>query len=457
MNSRGFKLGWDKNKSRIIHIDEVPEGFVGAICPDCKSPLIASNRNPDTRVKATYFKHHGDSTCSGETLIHLWAKQVIADKLRINNATYTAVGLAKDIMRKEHRIELTNSPKTVSLEQVSLETRIVKNYKSRIPDISARLKTGESLYVEIFVNNAVDKDRSNFFRNNNLNCLEIDLSSLPDEYLETPLLFEDYVIRGAPRKWVSCYLFYDLDIKAQSQADSLARKASSEVNKRRFDKRTAKKQWREEHRDFVALMNAYMQPENQQKAEYYYEDQLATPGTSSFELKQFLEAEFRKIPEVINISVNGELGFHCHRIVWQWKIYQRLVIDGFNHTSKAVSTSKTDWVNRGYEESAKMLAWYDHAPKWGAQDLYEEVLTSGVRVRPICLRSEEIAGEVLSTEREKPESLSFVTVKEWRSLPKPVCVIRRYLKELVSLGVIDTLGSQYFVQHGVTPPLCHST
>ena len=86
MSNEGFKLGWDSRIKCVVHIDQVPEGFEYAVCPDCGSPLIASNRKPDTRKKTTYFRHRNDSNCSGETLIHLWAKQVIAEKLSVRGA-----------------------------------------------------------------------------------------------------------------------------------------------------------------------------------------------------------------------------------------------------------------------------------------------------------------------------------------------------------------------------------
>ena len=76
----GFKLGLDSHTQRVVHIDEVKEGFSHGICPECLSPLVAANRNAETRINDTYFRHKLDSNCQGETLIHLWGKQVIADK-----------------------------------------------------------------------------------------------------------------------------------------------------------------------------------------------------------------------------------------------------------------------------------------------------------------------------------------------------------------------------------------
>jgi hypothetical protein len=62
-------------------------------------------------------------------------------------------------------------------------------------------------------------------------------------------------------------------------------------------------------------------------------------------------------------------------------------------------------------------------------------------------------GEPILVERDRPEELQYLKVDEWRGMPKPVCVIRRYLRELVSREIIETFGNDYIVKQGVKPPL----
>lgn len=454
MSGEGFKLGWDSRIKCVVHIDQVPEGFEHAVCPDCGSPLIAANRKPDTRIKTTYFRHRNESNCSGETLIHLWAKQVIAEKLSVRGAEYIAVGNAKDLMRKFHRVELRQEPENIDIQACDLEKSLSLNNHYRVPDVSAILPTAENLYIEIFVHSAVDEPRSDFYESNKLNCLEIDLSELPPEYLSSPQLFERYVIAEAPRKWIFCSLYTALDQQAQTEAEDKAKAETDETNKRRDRKRSAKTEWREEHSDFISLVDAYLKPENQDKANSYYDYQLSTPGSPSFNTRQLLESKFRSVPEVVNISVKGELGFHCHRIVWQWEVYRRLVINGYHRATKAAKSVKTTWSTRGYEKDMALLAWYDYAPKWSAERLYSEILGTGITVRPICSEAEKIVGEPIIVERDRPEELQYLKVNEWRGMPKPVCVIRRYLRELVSREIIETFGNDYIVKQGAKPPLC---
>jgi hypothetical protein len=454
VGNSGFKLGWDQNANRVVHIDEVSEGFKFAVCPDCGSSLVAANRNSNIRVKATYFRHHTDTNCDGESLIHLWAKQVIFEKLSIKGAEYYALSTAKDLMRKVHLVKLHKKAETLAFQSCELEKTITKGSKIRVPDISALLSGGENLYVEIFVHNEVDELRSGFYQDNSLNCLEIDLSDLPPTYINYPELFENYVIDQSPRKWVYCSLYSDLDRLAKSKAKSKAKIASDEANKRRSEKRSAQIQWREEHMYFISLINAYLDPANQKMVTQKYQDHLIRENSTSFNTYSYLRSHFHKIPEVVNIQVKGELGFNCHRSVWQWEIYKSLVIDGYYTAIRASKSIKTTWATRGYEKGMALLAWYDYAPKLSAERLYIELLNHGIAINRICSGAEEIVGEPIFVEGDRPEKLQYLKIEEWRELPKPVCVIRRYLRELVNRGIIETMDNNYLVKQGAKPPLC---
>jgi len=84
-----FKIGLDRLSGRIVHIDEVPEGYTEGVCPDCGQRLVASNRlrGGERRID-TYFRHHAATKCAGESLPHLWAKQVIAECMELVTAEW---------------------------------------------------------------------------------------------------------------------------------------------------------------------------------------------------------------------------------------------------------------------------------------------------------------------------------------------------------------------------------
>jgi ssDNA-binding Zn-finger/Zn-ribbon topoisomerase 1 len=452
MTNKKFKVGLDSRTGRVVHIDHVVESFEFAICPDCNSPLIASNRNLGSRIKATYFRHRIESNCSGETLIHLWGKQVIADSLCVLSAEYFSIGKRKDLARNIHQVKIRINPQLLFFQSCELEKTLNINNKFRVPDVTAKLKAGGNCYIEIFVNNAVDQKKAEFYRDSNLSCLEIDLSKRPPELSSNVKLFEDYVINTAPRKWICCSLYPDHDRQAQFEVEIQAKQATDETIIKRDKNRTAKNSWREQHGKFLLLIQEYLLLDNHKKVTDIYEAHLLRPETSSFNIRQYLESEFGTIPDMVNIQVKGELGFHCHRCVWQWEIYKRLVIDGFNIATKA----KSNLVTRGYKKDYDFLAWYDCVPKWSPERLYDELLKAGIKVNRVCSETEAIVGEPIFAEKYRPKELKWLMVREWQEIPKPVCVIRRYLRELVRHEILETIGNDYVVKQGSEPPLCKS-
>jgi hypothetical protein len=421
------------------------------------SSLIASNRNANLRKKDTYFRHKSDSNCQGETLIHLWGKQVIADKKIVLGAKYKAIGKAKDLARKYHFVELLQPPEYLDLTNIELEERVIHKTDFKTPDILAQVADSvESIAIEVFVNNAVNDKKALFFAEKSMDCLEIDLSSLPPLLIDSPRDFEQYVINVAPRSWVYCSRYKNLDVKSQKEADKKAKATSEVISARRNTARTIRSQWRDDHSEFIQMVEAYLNPENKKKVITLYEYHLDKEGTLSNGYRIWFDANFGCIPKIINIPLKGELGFNCHRSVWQWEIYKRLVLySHFKSTQGTKKAVKTKWFSRGYEDSSRLLAWYDYAPKWSPESLYESVKDI-IPQNKISIEAELIAGELLVTERDKPDSLAGLKMKEWREIPKPVCTIRRYIKELLKEGVVEVFsGDTYVVPQDVIIPVTY--
>src|SRR5690606_11446340 len=120
----GFKLCIDNVSGRVVHIDEVPEGYKHAYCPDCKSPLVSSNNNKNTRKKDTYFRHKSNTACQGESLIHLWAKQIIAESDVILGAEFIVSGEAKDIAKHVHKSKFVQPSELFNITSSKLEKSI---------------------------------------------------------------------------------------------------------------------------------------------------------------------------------------------------------------------------------------------------------------------------------------------------------------------------------------------
>ena len=422
---------------RVLHIEEVEDGFDGAICPDCQSPLIASNRNRSTRLKDTYFRHKGDSNCQGETLIHLWAKQVIEDSKQVFGAEFEAVGRAEDSEKKIHTVERLIPPEHLMLENIEVEKRIADAGDVKIPDVmGVVVDSGAPLAIEIFVNNAVSEEKASFFESTKLDCLEINLSSLPPHLLKKPEEFEEYVIRTAERAWIFCSRYRALENQAQREAEEKAERESEAVRIRKEREVSIKGRWRRDHGSFLRLVEAYLDPNNQNLVKSIYESHRDRPGTLSHSYKIWFESNFGETPEIINIPLKGELAFDCHRSVWQWEIYQRAVLYTCYKSPQRKGSNIPSF-------------------HWSPEELFSSI-RDVIPLNRIAQEAHRIEEGAIVTEREKPESLIGLKVKEWRELPKPVCTIRRYVKELEKRAILKhSFEDTYTVPQNVKLPIVH--
>ena len=354
--------------------------------------------------------------------------------------------------RKSHVVEFLQPPELLNLTNIKLEERLTHEAQFKTPDILSQITdSNEPLAIEIFVSNAVSDRKASFFVDKGMDCLEIDLSSLPPHLINSPSDFEQYVISEAPRFWVHCSRYKELDAKSQEEAENKAKIASTLVSSRRDSKRTIKSQWRDGHNEFIQMVEAYLSPQNQEKVVALYESHLDKEGTLSNTYRVWLDSNFGCIPKIINIPLKGELAFNCHRSVWQWEIYQRVVLySHFKSTQGINKPVKATWSSRGYEDSSRLLAWYDYAPQWSPESLYQSVKDI-LPQNKISIEAELIADEPLVTERDKPDLLVGLKVKEWREIPKPVCTIRRYIKELLREGVLEVFSGDTYVvpQHAI--------
>jgi hypothetical protein len=443
----GFKLCIDNVSGRVVHIDEVPEGYKHAYCPDCKSPLVSSNNNKNTRKKDTYFRHKSNTACQGESLTHLWAKQIIAESDVILGAEFIVSGEAKDIAKHVHKSKVVQPSELFNITSSKLEKSIHQQDQFRIPDLTCTLSDNTKLAVEVYVSNAVSQDKYAFFEKLEINCLEINLSNLASEYLRSPAVFKEYVLYSAPRVWVSVYRYSHLQNIADEQAKKKAVEESKGIQERRDINRSIKKCWREKNSYFISLVIAYMKPGAQEKALSVYQDHLLKEGTLSYKYKKWFDHHTNGLNHIINIPISGELGFNCHRSVWQWEVYKIVVLKSFNTIKQTFSITHNQTDEAWFDE------WLKNNKEWTPEQAYLSIKNI-VPLNRITQESEQLVGGYITTERNKPTELSGLTIKEWHHLPKPICVIRRYLKELERVSIlISTSNDTFSISDIRTPPL----
>ncbi|MCG9679095.1 hypothetical protein [Vibrio sp. Isolate24] len=169
----------------IVSISDVPRGSsCNCTCIGCNSSLVA--RKGEER--ADHFAHDPNSKvktdCSWapETDIHLIVKEIIAE----DKSLLLPIG--------------TIEPKTEIVEFSNVQLEVKRG--NRIPDVVAEVG-GETFFIEVAVTHSCDGQKVQDYKQNNQNCLEIDLSGyrITGELVSKSELRE--IIHSAEANWLS--------------------------------------------------------------------------------------------------------------------------------------------------------------------------------------------------------------------------------------------------------------
>lgn len=160
---------------QLADISAFNSGLVtGAVCPECKSALVA--RKGVSRVH--HFAHYSKSDCAGglETSLHIAAKQVLENAAR-KNLSFYAPEYANLVGETIHRYPSLDFP----LKQVQCEVTVSVPGEHRRPDALAVWEPGK-IAIEICVTNPMSEDRVYFYECAGLDCIEIDLGSVAKKF-----------------------------------------------------------------------------------------------------------------------------------------------------------------------------------------------------------------------------------------------------------------------------------
>ena len=125
----------------------------------------------------------------------------------------------------------------------------------------------------------------------------------------------------------------------------------------------------------------------------------------------------------VNIEVKGEFAFRCHRSIWQWKVLSEFILARL--------------------ESMNVFNPISFRPVQAYEFLVER---AKIPLTKIAREAEIINDGPLETEREQPESLIGLRQTVWRELPKPICAIRSYFRELEKLSILEhSFSDTYYV------------
>lgn len=179
----------------------------GCVCPSCLAPLAAKAH--DSSKRRPYFSHLAGTDCATgrETGIHLRAKQVIADRMRVALPAWEGQlpGMVNppEAVDRDNRIHLGQRVVAPSRTASLLSAQLEKAMDGYTPDVLAVDEEGE-LLIEIRVTHAVDERKAERVAADGWRMLEIDLSGMDRDLPHDPEAFDWTVLEDpAIRHWVS--------------------------------------------------------------------------------------------------------------------------------------------------------------------------------------------------------------------------------------------------------------
>ncbi len=310
-SSGNLKVPFGLREGRLYRPDDVSSGkSCGCVCPACEATLIA-NRG---KLKRAYFSHHRTESCAGgyETAIHLMAKQVLLDEQRVRIPPLTIPFELSPIEDQPPiRTSISYQARDVQLVEV-----VAEQHQGRWrPDLTATLKNGASLYIEILVTHAVGDEKAESLDN----LVEIDLSKLSLESVYDERAFIDEVVLYAERRWYRCSLYDSVKrtLDARSELEAKAALMSTEYKDRKAE---------EEKRAYHAEMTR-IREENRRRAS------MKLKSKDSFKNDALIHQKLRDTLSQLNerrsaytmppaggihsVPVDGEWIFSVPRATWQ--------------------------------------------------------------------------------------------------------------------------------------------
>ena len=172
-------LKYGVKNGELVSVEDVVSGLACECrCPSCGTTLVARKG----KIREHHFAHHGATDCTHgcESALHLMAKHILESRKKV----FVPGESDRDTGETKHY-------STVELES--------HEYASFIPDVLMR-NEDQVLCVEILVTHAVDEEKEQRITKAKLPTIEIDLSSLVEDFDEKSVT--DILLSGRETKWI---------------------------------------------------------------------------------------------------------------------------------------------------------------------------------------------------------------------------------------------------------------
>lgn len=283
---------------RLLHISEVENGLAcGCVCPSCRGKLVA-NKGP---IKTHHFAHHADRACVSayETMLHMLAKQVIADQKQVM--------LPRVVAEYKDLAENICAEVIFTLDEVIIEPDL----GGMRPDIVGRHRAGDGtkdLLIEAAVSHFCEPEKVALIRARKVAAIEIDLSKVPRNASREEM--EQAIITHAPRRW----LF-------NGRLENAIERLQVE-----FERRAAANRERELRRHQQQQVNLEAQAARLAESFRTIRTVPPEPGKPADQARVELVLD-TTLMDLVDIEVTGNVCFAVAAPVWQSAILYWLVLD----------------------------------------------------------------------------------------------------------------------------------
>jgi len=295
------------------HITEVVSGLeCDCVCPECGKELYAVNKKGNKQQK--HFRHAHDSACEKalETVLHKYAKQVIAEKRTLFTPKHIRkIKPISDINGIVHTID----PVLIPEQRYEFDRVLVEksSFDRKIPDLIGCFDDS-FLNIEVYVRHKVEEEKISVFRRNNALLIEIDLSSLDkDSILDREKLHKIIIEDPSNKTWLSH--------PAGDEKHSCAKK--NLIDKVfEIDKNILEKNGYSKGKYSEAIVAARKELSH---AFHTLHDYMKTDRLNIRRMHLDKNKNPNKVPFFCNYKLDHEWIFSWHRSLWQAYVYKEYI------------------------------------------------------------------------------------------------------------------------------------
>ncbi|WP_233337242.1 hypothetical protein [Halomonas sp. A40-4] len=164
--------------SRIVHISELTKADKGLACkchcPVCGIRLLAKSIGGKYTAHFAHEKNSSECINAAETGIHLKAKEIICQRLSLNIPEFKV----KEQIMVGEKYYSVNGYVAKGVRGFLFDEASPEEWRGGFrPDIVAR-KSDREIFIEIRVTHEVDEDKRKKIADQNISCIEVDLSAI---------------------------------------------------------------------------------------------------------------------------------------------------------------------------------------------------------------------------------------------------------------------------------------